>query len=751
MPDESTDMEWLAVVVWLGFVLAVGGLALPATARLFAPLSTRGAGFAVTVGTAVVTLVAFWVGHVALWPVAGLAGLLVLFALSAVAVDRGVTVPGRRYAEVSAVFVAVFALGVGLRAVDPGLQVWAEGFLNFGLIESLLRAGTLPPEDMWFAGEPVQYYYGGHLAVALWTRLTGVPVRIGANLAVPTVYAMLAAGAYDLAGAIAATRSGRRRLAGGLAAAIVALGGNALTAASVVYAVAPGALRDVIVAVTGTPAETLAGGVTTFDATHFAGFPTDVPIYLVRIGSLHAHVISQPYTLLAVAIAFTAVVADGRRARLWRLACVAPVAGLVEVTNAWSFPAVVGITALAVAFAREHPLDWLVDSGSVLAARKWWPLRDLQRLGAGVVVAAAVAVGGILVAAPFVFTTSATRPLALLPERTSAAVYLVEYGPFIAAFLLGAWPAIRRRLDLRVLGAALVAALVLAMLVPQGAALFFVAPVLVGSWYLLRRTEVGFEGVLVLGGAGLLGIVELAYLDGGAASGRYNTVYKVHSQVWLLWTVAAGVFLARAIERPGIDPPTVERLSVPDALDADLGRAVAAVVLVGVILSFGVVTTGAALDDGLDDASLDATRFVETDRGDVDAATTFLDARPGQPHIVAAVPREAEMFSFRASPASSLTGLPTVAGWTHAADYHGDDAFDRRSRHVRTIFEGPVDRRAELLATYDVRFVYLGPYERQRYDVRPFEESVVATHSFGSITIYEIDHGDGAVESGATR
>ena len=715
-------MDPLLVARWLVGPLAVGALALPATAWLLGPLPGRGSGFAPAVGAAVLALTAFWAGQVGFGPATAALGLVVLAAASAAALRAGVTVPRRAAVEAAVVFAAFFLLAVRLRAAAPALDPWAEGYLNFGLVRSLLRAGALPPADVWFAGEAVEYYYGGHLTMAVWALLLDTPARYVPTLALPVVYATLAAGAYELGGAMGARRGYARRVTGTAAALVCALGGNLFEALRLVHAALPAGpaatLRDAL----GLRASRLAGAFDPFDATHVAHFPTDVPVYAVELGSFHAHVLSQPLTLLAAALALAAVRAERRRGALARLALAGPLAALVLLTNVWSAPTVLGLVALAVAFADRHPATLLPES--LRPARTGPRRRELRRYVGGVLVALAVGALALLVAAPFLWRTDATRPLALFPDRTGAGVYAVQWGGLLLAFALALWPPLRGRFGRMptILGLAAAAALALSL---DAAVLAFVVPVLLAAWWATRRADVGGLGVLVLAGAGLLLLVEFVYVRGGVAVGRYNTVYKVVAQVWVLWAVPAGAVLGGAL---------VEGWRRGAGSRGGL-RAVAAALLLVTASLYGAFVVGHALDRPAGD--LDATSVLEEDLPAYAAAIEWLADRPGQPNVVEAVPTPGLQRTAAASPVSSLTGLPTVAGWDHAADYHSPAAYEDRVRDVRRIYEGPPTARQSLLERYDVGYVVVGPTERYRYEVDRTWGGVVR-REFGAVTVYVV-------------
>ncbi|HET7325168.1 MAG TPA: hypothetical protein VFJ06_12635, partial [Halococcus sp.] len=90
---------------------------------------------------------------------------------------------------------------------------------------------------------------------------------------------------------------------------------------------------------------------------------------------------------------------------------------------------------------------------------------------------------------------------------------------------------------------------------------------------------------------------------------------------------------------------------------------------------------------------------------------------------------------------ASLTGIPTVAGWDHAGDYHGRKAYFERVSDVETIYQGPPKQTVRLLKKYDVQYIYVGPNERVAYDSIAFtgiDGIKVAFHT-ETVTIYRVD------------
>jgi len=270
-------------------------------------------------------------------------------------------------------------------------------------------------------------------------------------------------------------------------------------------------------------------------------------------------------------------------------------------------------------------------------------------------------------------------------------------------------------------------------LVVAGVSLDFVGvalggPLVAGAWLLRRRSRVGFEGVLVVAGAGLVVLVEYVYLADNASPERFNTVFKVYAQAWALWSVAAGVALA-SLARRGVGS------------NARL-RSAAGTALVAVLLVSASVYGGLALTNHfgqIDDPTLDAMEYVHDERPGEAAAIEWLLDRPGQPHLVSAP--GLTPYSWQ-NPEASLTGIPTVAGWIQETIYRGDEAYYTRVSDVDILFEteDPVSR-AVLLRKHEVDYIWVGPVEQERYEVANMvdEPGISVATVTTTVTVYAVN------------
>ena len=106
------------------------------------------------------------------------------------------------------VFLVAFAAMALLVAFSP--DVWGtEKPMDMAFLNASNRADTFPPQDPWLAGADLNYYYLGHLAMAVLVRLTDVAPDEGYNLAVAALFALTAAAVFTIAATVWAAARGR--------------------------------------------------------------------------------------------------------------------------------------------------------------------------------------------------------------------------------------------------------------------------------------------------------------------------------------------------------------------------------------------------------------------------------------------------------------------------------------------------------------------------------------------------------------
>lgn len=766
-------MEYALVALWWIAYVGLGLFGLPVAARLFSSLPSRGAGFSLTIALTIMTLVAFWVGFLALGWVALFAGLLALVICAALSIRAGVDIDRRAVVESLVVFTLVYLVVIAVRAVDPGITPHGEKFLDFGLMVSLYRAPSLPLEDFWFSGKSIIYYYGGHFLASLLTRLTGTHPWYGFNLSMAGFYAMLAAGVYELAGAIAVGRRSRsdftadwsvesghiRLLAGATAVFFTVCASNLSVAVRLFVRRLPTAIRD--------------EAVRAFASVHSKLTVTEVlkpippeykykvagrilpelynpfPLFAIIRGDMRPYLLSTPFLIVVAGLCYAfyrTPVPAVRRRRALMFGAIPIVAGFMAIVNTWSFAVVFGLVWLTLTFAptqlRSLLPAWVpVDIDSIIdKAMINGPSGVLVRTVGALGLTVVAGIVGIVVALPFFLGPVSSAPSSPLvtvaaEARSSLGALLLIHGAFLAVFIAYYLGWIRSQWTGGVAIAGLIWFVASVVLVPGTLApIVLFAPLLAVGWYFLATDRTGFEGVLIIAGLGLVLLAELVYVKEGG-TGRFNTVVKTYMPTWIFWATATGVILPRLVR--GYGGWSWNRRQ-------QIGSVLVVLLMVSTAAFGGVALSSHFTEPGepdVENPTLDGMAAAERNIPGQVEAIKWLYNRSGRPNIVSAPAWR--VYRWSASPAASLTGIPTMAGVSHEAQYRGQQTYLKRVRAVNTIYLGSDEQRVRLLDRYNISYIYVSPTERIRYgNIRPFStlRGVSVAFQAGNVTIYEVDH-----------
>ena len=236
-------------------------------------------------------------------------------------------------------FWVCFALFLCVHWLNPDL--WHPGLggekpLDFSFLNAVVKSSSYPPYDPWFAGGQMNYYYFGFVLLAVPIKLTGIMPQVAYNLAIPTLFAMTASGAFAVGLALIHKGIGplrRRDVTCGLLAALLVTGIGNLGEVRAVFD------RNLTMETLGTIGHVRPDhlGWWYWNATrliaHTPSEPgpiTEFPFFTFLFGDLHAHAMALPLTLLSL----TLTVAVARAGVLRQSAAVpvvaddaAPVAG----------------------------------------------------------------------------------------------------------------------------------------------------------------------------------------------------------------------------------------------------------------------------------------------------------------------------------------------------------------------------------------------------------------------------------------
>lgn len=255
-------------------------------------------------------------------------------------------------------------------------------------------------------------------------------------------------------------------------------------------------------------------------------------------------------------------------------------------------------------------------------------------------------------------------------------------------------------------------------------ALTLLLMVVTGLLLLSPQPEPRRQFVLCLIGMGLAltFVVEFVVLKGDI--GRMNTVFKFYLQVWVLWGVATAAILATIAARLWSRARSILGAITSMAWWGGF------VLLFLACLLYPIFAIPYRIDDRMDpevEPTLDGMAYMHyasyTDQGIPFSLDWDLQAIRWMRHNVAGSPVivEANTPLYRwGARVSIYTGLPVVIGW----DWHQKqqravlpgEMIDRRIQDVIQIYTSSDPQHvADLLETYEVRYIYIGALEKIYY------------------------------------
>lgn len=372
--------DYIAFLQWWAVVAGLGLMFLPLTFVLFRDFHDRGYLFSKVLGIAF-TGYLMWllssIRHLKFTPLscflcvaAGLLGNAVLLfrllrkpqqnmaerehkaGLGLPGLWRNDTLDTIWFEEI--LFFGVFLLFTYIRCFKPEAY-GTEKFMDYGFMTSMMRSEYMPPQDFWFSGTNLNYYYVGQYFAVYLTKLSFVKVADAYNLMLMMVGAFAFVLPYSLGYNVTAQfLQGREKnnrvipvLSGILSGAGVCIAGNMHY--PVFQWLEPFARKFFGM-------EPKMEEYWFPDATRFIGYNPDTndktihefPCYSFVLGDLHAHVINIMLVLTVLGILFGWLIVRQRRKEENipvvkevfhpAIIVISFLIGLFHMTNFWDFP-----------------------------------------------------------------------------------------------------------------------------------------------------------------------------------------------------------------------------------------------------------------------------------------------------------------------------------------------------------------------------------------------------------------------------
>jgi YYY domain-containing protein len=502
----------ISVVIWYLSVFLLGLFIYPVLRMALPGLSDRGYPVARTAGMLVLSYVVWLAGSggipfsrltisIVIALIALLGSLLAFSQRQELAEE--LRQKRRYYLLVEGLFLAFFIFDLLIRLGNPDL--WhpykgGEKPMDFSYFNAVLKSTTFPPYDPWYAGGYLNYYYYGFVFVGVLVKWLGIVPAVAYNLILPTIFAMIAMGAFSLGwNLISAVKNAWREhhppsesggnadppdlsppplaqtyhlpklpFVGGISAALgMAVLGNLGTVRMIIQGyqklAAPGGalegstmlarwiwgVRGFIMALGGASLPYSLGD-WYWNPSRAIPAPNDVepitefPIFTMLYGDPHAHLFAMPIALLALTLILGLVLGraqwKNKLGMLFAFGFAGLAIGALRPTNTWDFYPYLALGVIAVAYL--FGTHYQPSLGSLQRFPWWGELPAFSRRLLVVIGAIALLVGlSFVLFQPYAYWYGQGYGKIQLWQgsRTPTSAYLWHWGLFL--FVIVSWMA----------------------------------------------------------------------------------------------------------------------------------------------------------------------------------------------------------------------------------------------------------------------------------------------------------------------
>ncbi|OGC99494.1 hypothetical protein A2701_02610 [Candidatus Amesbacteria bacterium RIFCSPHIGHO2_01_FULL_47_34] len=715
--DLPSILQW-----WVTWVV-LGAAGWPITRMIFAKWENRGYLLTKITGTAAVSYLVWWIGSLKVIPFSWMtifgSALFIGLAGWRLSPDRKSIKNwfDMRMLWEEGMFLILLIFWSWIKAHEPHIN-GLEKFMDYGFTRSILQGSYFPASDMWFSGGSINYYYFGHLMMAVVTKLSGLNLATGFNLMLCALFSLTFSVSFAIGRQLLGKLSKGLKTGGALLTAfLVTLSGNMQT----IYVFTKGYWSDIPPAFWTiwsdfSSFEKIREGWMAYwypNATRFIPYTIhEFPAYSFVVSDIHGHVLSIPLVLFALALLINMYLhRDKEEQRWWEYALYGMVAGMAFMTNALDGPIYLGLLALLVIL--NNVQYSMSNFQSIFDFKKIIKSINFQKI----IISLGIALG------VFVVT--------ILP-------FVISFKPFVSGVAVNCPPASMANSKIGPLVFEGVEKCQKSPLWMMAVLWGFFTYCAAALWiYKIKSSESQTRKLLLAWAIFCLALIifpEFFYFaDIYPQHFRSNTMFKLGYQVFIMMSILSGYTITQIWGNR-------------ERKQAWLRRGF--LLLLAPMLFFVSIYPNFAVKsyfEGLKTyRGIYGLTWMKERYPDYFGAVMWIEEniREGsQPVILEANGDSYTDYNM----VSAFSGLPSVAGWVvHEWLWRGSyEPIAKRGEEVRQVYEAANEYEARtVLNKYDVKFVVLGSQEREKY-LQLNEEVIkqVATPVFTSetVTIYKVN------------
>lgn len=680
-------------------------------------------------------------------------------------------------------FLVVLVIWTIYRSYDPSIN-HTEQPMDFAFLNASIRNFLGQPEDPWFRGESISYYYFGYWIVGVLSELTAIPSKISYNLAMALIPALTSAGIFGLVYAMVRSET---KLP--IYAALAAITSSIL----IIFAAnLEGVLEFMRInqmgsvgfwhwlGVTGLDGPSVQAAeswrptdhwwwwkatrvISTFDVNTQLDYTIhEFPLFSFMLGDMHPHVISLPLVVLFTVACwnfFQTPINSWTKFELrpsFELLTLSLILACSSFTNMWDLPVLAAIllgtsavksymskggdiltiardsipaTGVVVGIAAILILPYLLSFTSQVSG-----INPVGSYSGGEIkttrpIHTFIVWGLLLTAAvPFVIIEFCKTTVNSDWIRITKISLTITITPFIVWLILhlnhgGESSAVMGRL---------------LHIFPY---LLLILMCVYTLLWLVRLTSppMGRAFCLIITCVGILLIMgpELLYVNDsfGGASERMNTVFKLYYKGWLLLCISSG-FAVYYYAKLKTQLTGWKRFF-------SNAWAMAFIVLLLGSLYYSIAAPVSKGELFHKNPSLDGLAFIGINSPEY-RSIAFLNKHANRDSgLLEAVDESSYYTKGQFGRVSASTGVPTVLGWPgHESQWRNSaGSYVGRQKDVERIYSTlDVEEAKQLLSKYDLTYVYIGPLERKAYGekgLQKFSTFMELQFHEGTVSIYK--------------
>lgn len=328
----------MPILAWWAGLTVIGWVAYLLLQSYFSGFSDRGYAVSKAIGLVLLTYAAWLLAslHIVPFGALGVTGILIVAGVV------GLILAWRRAPKISdyinklivgeeLLFACCIFIWSFVRSFNPRAE-GVEKLMDVAILNGLLRSHWLPPQDVWYGGSTINYYYFGHLMVATLAKLTHVSVEYASNFGLIGVFALVITITFSLV--MTLTKS---KLAGGVAAFLLALSANLDPAINALKQT-----KDYIF----------------FSATRLDKYTiNEFPLYSFVVADMHAHMLGLTVVMGLIGVLY-ALFAESKKMP-WPLLVVLIVAlGATGPTNSFDLAVYGALTGAVMLFRQLYYMEY---------------------------------------------------------------------------------------------------------------------------------------------------------------------------------------------------------------------------------------------------------------------------------------------------------------------------------------------------------------------------------------------------------